>query len=85
MEGIITAIHGDVIEVQFENGLPNIHDALIVKKSDGAEIILEVHDHINNTSIKCIALGFTQGSHICPNTSNALFMMPCRCISFQSS
>ena len=46
---------------EFEKGLPNIHDALVVKKSDGAEIILEVHDHINKTAIKCIALGFTQG------------------------
>jgi F-type H+-transporting ATPase subunit beta len=61
MEGVITAIHGDVIEVQFNTGLPNIHDALIVKKTDETEIIFEVHDHINKTTIKCIALGFTQG------------------------
>ena len=61
MEGIITAIHGDVIEVEFDKGLPNIHDALVVKKPDGTEIVLEVHDHISNTAIKCIALGFTQG------------------------
>jgi F-type H+/Na+-transporting ATPase subunit beta len=61
MEGVITVIHGDVIEVQFNTGLPNIHDALIVKKTDETEIIFEVHDHINKTTIKCIALGFTQG------------------------
>jgi hypothetical protein len=61
MEGIITAIHGDVIEVEFDKGLPNIHDALVVKKTDGTDIVLEVHDHISNTAIKCIALGFTQG------------------------
>lgn len=61
MEGIINAIHGDVIEVEFDKGLPNIHDALVVNKPDGNEIILKVHDHISNTTIKCIALGFTQG------------------------
>jgi F-type H+-transporting ATPase subunit beta len=61
MEGIITAIHGDVIEVEFDKELPNIHDSLVVKKPDGTEIILEVHDHISITTIKCIALGFTQG------------------------
>lgn len=33
----------DVVEVAFEKGLPNIHDALIVKKTDGKDIVLEVH------------------------------------------
>ncbi len=61
MKGVITAIHGDVIEVEFDNGLPNINDALIIKKPDGTSIILEVHDHISHTTAKAIALGFTQG------------------------
>jgi F-type H+-transporting ATPase subunit beta len=61
MEGIITAVHGDVVEVTFEGGLPNIHDAIIVKKPDGKDIVLEVHDHINHSVVKAIALGFTQG------------------------
>jgi F-type H+-transporting ATPase subunit beta len=61
MEGVITAIHGDVIEIEFNAGLPNINDALIVRKPDSKNIILEVHDHISRTSVKAIALGFTQG------------------------
>jgi F-type H+-transporting ATPase subunit beta len=61
MEGVITAIHGDVIEIEFKAGLPNINDALIVKKPDRKNIILEVHDHISRTTVKAIALGFTQG------------------------
>lgn len=61
MEGIITAIHGDVVEIEFSAGLPNINDALIVKKQNKAGIILEVHDHISHTTAKAIALGFTQG------------------------
>ena len=61
MDGIITALHGDVIEVQFKDGLPNIHDALVVEKPDKAQIVLEVHDHVSDTTIKSIALGFTQG------------------------
>lgn len=32
MQGVVTAIHGDIIEVEFSDGLPNINDALIVKK-----------------------------------------------------
>lgn len=61
MAGIITAIHGDVVEIEFSGGLPNINDALIVKKPDKTSIILEVHDHISHTTVKAIALGFTQG------------------------
>jgi F-type H+-transporting ATPase subunit beta len=61
MEGVITSIHGDVIEIEFNAGLPNISDALIVNKPDGKNIVLEVHDHISRTSVKAIALGFTQG------------------------
>lgn len=61
MEGVITAIHGDVIEIEFIGSLPKINDALIVKKPDKTQIILEVHDHISYTTVKAIALGFTQG------------------------
>lgn len=61
MVGIIKAVHGDVVEVEFTGGLPNIHDALSVEKSDGSRLFLEVHDHTSPTSVKAIALGFTQG------------------------
>ena len=61
MEGTILAIHGDVIEVEFKDSLPNIHDTLTVKRTDNTDLILEVHDHISPTTVKAIALGFTQG------------------------
>ncbi len=61
MEGVITAIRGDVVEIEFSGGLPNIKDALIVKKPDKTSLILEVHDHTSHTTVKAIALGFTQG------------------------
>lgn len=61
MEGFIIAIHGDIVEVKFENNLPNINDAFIVKKSDKTNIILEVHEHTSSTTVKAIALGFTEG------------------------
>ncbi len=61
IEGIITAIHGDVLEIEFNDGLPNIHDALIAKKPDNTTIVLEVHDHIRHNTVKALALGFTQG------------------------
>lgn len=61
MQGIITAIHGDVIEIEFSDGLPSINDGLIIEKPDKKNIILEIHDHTSNTTVKAIALGFTQG------------------------
>ncbi|MCF6156218.1 MAG: F0F1 ATP synthase subunit beta [Candidatus Brocadia sp.] len=61
MNGVIIAIHGDVVEIEFSGGLPSINDSLVVKKTDGTNIILEVHDHISSTVVKAIALGFTQG------------------------
>lgn len=61
MNGRIKAVHGDVVEVGFSGGLPNIRDALSVKKPDGSKLLLEVHDHASPTSVKAVALGFTQG------------------------
>jgi F-type H+-transporting ATPase subunit beta len=61
MEGVITAIHGDVVEIEFSGGLPNINDSLAVEKPDGTKLILEVHDHTSSSTAKAISLGFTQG------------------------
>lgn len=60
MEGIITSIHGDVVEIEFRDTLPNINDSLLVRKADGETVILEVHDHAGS-SVKAMALGYTHG------------------------
>ena len=61
VKGVITAIHGDIVEVGFRDGLPGINDALFIEMPDGTTLTLEVHQHTSNTSVKAIALGFTQG------------------------
>jgi F-type H+-transporting ATPase subunit beta len=61
MEGVITAVHGDVVEIDFHEGLPNINDSLIVERPDGTKLVLEVHDHTSPSAAKAISLGFTQG------------------------
>jgi F-type H+-transporting ATPase subunit beta len=61
MQGPILAIHGDVVEVAFRNGLPRIHEALSVQKNDTKDIVLEVYEHTSGTTVKAIALGFTEG------------------------
>ena len=61
VEGVITAIHGDIVEVGFRERLPGINDALLIEMPDATVLTLEVHQHTSNTSVKAIALGFTQG------------------------
>jgi F-type H+-transporting ATPase subunit beta len=61
MEGIITAIHGDIVEVDFHDRLPGINEALVVKAPDGTRTVMEVHSHTSRTSVKALALGFTEG------------------------
>ncbi len=60
-EGVVTAIHGDVVEVDFAGGLPGINDALAIAMPDGTAIPLEVHQHTSARSVRAIALGFTAG------------------------
>jgi F-type H+-transporting ATPase subunit beta len=59
--GVINSIHGDIVEVTFEEGLPGINDALLVRRDDGSAIALEIHEHTSKTTAKTIALGFTEG------------------------
>ncbi len=61
MQGVVTAVHGDVVEVEFPEGLPGINDALYVEKTDGTGLVIEVHEHTGETTVKAIALGFTEG------------------------
>jgi F-type H+-transporting ATPase subunit beta len=60
-EGYISAVHGDVVEIEFSGELPSINDALVVTRPDKTNIILEVSGHAGPTIVKSIALGFTQG------------------------
>ena len=59
--GYISAVHGDVVEVEFSGKLPPINDALVVTRPDKTSIILEVSDHASRALVKSVALGFTQG------------------------
>jgi F-type H+/Na+-transporting ATPase subunit beta len=59
--GVINSIHGDIVEVTFEEGLPGINDVLLVRREDGSVIALEIHEHTSKTTAKTIALGFTEG------------------------
>jgi len=62
--GEVIQIIGPVIDISFENAgnaLPNIHDALEVKKDDGQTIVVECQQHIGENSVRAIAMDSTDG------------------------
>ncbi len=60
-KGKITQIIGAVVDVSFNEHLPNIYNALKVKKEDGEDLVLEVQQAIGSGVVRCIAMGSTDG------------------------
>lgn len=58
--GIIKQIIGAVVDVYFEEKLPAIYSALIIKKDD-QEIVLEVQQHLGFNTVRTIAMSSTDG------------------------
>jgi len=59
--GRIKQIIGAVIDVQFEGKLPEIYNALELKKPNGDTLVLEVQQHLGEDSVRCIAMDGTEG------------------------
>ncbi|MGB2956541.1 MAG: F0F1 ATP synthase subunit beta [Anaerolineales bacterium] len=60
--GRIIEIKGGVIDAEFPvNDLPNIYEALIVKREDGEDLVLEVENHLGAGEVRCVAMGPTPG------------------------
>ncbi len=59
--GTVAQVVGVVVDVEFERGkLPAINDAIIAKNGD-ATITLEVAQHLNETTVRTVALSSTDG------------------------
>jgi F-type H+/Na+-transporting ATPase subunit beta len=64
IKGEIIQVIGPVIDVSFEKygkDLPNIHDALEIKRNDGSLLIIECQQHIGENTIRAIAMDSTDG------------------------
>src|SRR5437762_4880700 len=60
--GEIVQIIGPVLDVRFEEGeLPEIYQALSVKKDDGSEVIAEVQQHLGNNWVRAVSMQSTDG------------------------
>lgn len=66
IEGYISQIIGPVVDVHFpeaegKHQLPAIHQALSIKRQNGAELIAEVQQHIGEQTVRTIAMDSTDG------------------------
>ena len=60
--GLIVRVVGVVVDVEFSTGdLPAIHNALHIKNTDQGLIVIEVQEHINARTVRCIAMQSTAG------------------------
>ena len=60
--GKITQIISAVLDIKFPEGrLPEINDAIDVPLKDGGKLVVEVAQHLGDDTVRCIALGPTDG------------------------
>ena len=60
--GKITQIIGAVIDVKFTEGsLPEINEAVTIATKDGGSLTVEVAQHLGDDTVRCIAMGPTDG------------------------
>ena len=62
IQGKITQIIGAVLDIKFPAGtLPKIYDAIHIAAPDGSRLTAEVAHHLGDDTVRCIAMGPTDG------------------------
>ena len=62
--GKVSQVIGPVVDITFAHGsdeLPNIHEALEIKRDDGKILIVECQQHLGENTIRTIAMDSTDG------------------------
>jgi F-type H+-transporting ATPase subunit beta len=59
--GRVTQIIGAVLDIHFEEKLPEILNALHIKRDDGTLLVLEVAQHLGENVVRAIAMDTTEG------------------------
>ncbi|MCD8030308.1 MAG: F0F1 ATP synthase subunit beta [Bacteroides sp.] len=64
--GHISQVIGPVVDVSFEGAeaevtLPSIHDALVIRRPNGKKLIVEVQQHIGESTVRTVAMDSTDG------------------------
>lgn len=60
-KGTLLQIIGPVIDAKFEEKLPAIYNALIIKFEDGKKLVAEVQQHLGNNVVRAVAMDGTDG------------------------
>ena len=58
--GKVKQVIGVVVDVYFENNLPEIYNALEIQMKTG-KLVLEVNQHIGSNVVRTVAMGTTDG------------------------
>ena len=60
--GKITQVIGAVLDIKFTSGrLPAIYEAIYIRQKDGERLVVEVAQHLGDDTVRCIAMGSTDG------------------------
>ncbi|WP_143304845.1 F0F1 ATP synthase subunit beta [Chitinophaga vietnamensis] len=59
--GKIKQIIGPVVDVHFEDKLPEIYNALEITRENGQKVVLEVQQHLGEDSVRTVAMDSTDG------------------------
>ena len=60
--GKITQVIGAVLDIKFgSDNLPEINDAIDIQTKDGGKLVVEVAQHLGDDTVRCIAMGPTDG------------------------
>ena len=60
-KGTITQIVGPVVNITFKDGVPPLKNALLVNKTDGSTLTLEVAQHLGFNDVRTVAMTSTDG------------------------
>ena len=61
-KGVVARVAGVVVDAEFASGdLPSIHNALVVERDDGPELVIEVQEHVDPRTVRAIAMSSTAG------------------------
>ena len=60
--GKVRAVRGVVVDVEFSGGeIPEIHDALEIRRDGESALVLEVQQHLGGGMVRTVAMGSTDG------------------------
>ena len=60
-KGKISQVIGPVVDVEFEENLPEIYSALEVALDGNKKLVLEAHQHLGSNKVRAVAMGSTDG------------------------